>query len=40
MKIVEALRAAGSPTIEQVNCEPCDGAESPSLRCDLVARAV
>jgi SAM-dependent methyltransferase len=37
--IVEALRSANLAVIEQVHREPYDGAEYPSRRCYLVARA-
>ena len=37
--VVEALRSASLEVIEQVRREPYDGAEYPSRRCYLVARA-
>ena len=37
--IIEALRSAHLAVIEQVHREPYDGAEYPSRRCYLVARA-
>lgn len=37
--VVEALRSANLPVIEQVHREPYDGIEYPSRRCYLVARA-
>ncbi len=37
--IVEALRSANLAVIEQVHREPYEGAEYPSRRCYLVARA-
>jgi SAM-dependent methyltransferase len=37
--VVEALRSANLPVIEQVHREPYDGVEYPSRRCYLVARA-
>jgi ubiquinone/menaquinone biosynthesis C-methylase UbiE len=37
--VVEALRSANLAVIEQVHREPYDGAEYPSRRCYLVARA-
>ena len=38
--VVEALRSANLAVIEQVHREPYEGAEYPSRRCYLVARAV
>lgn len=38
--VVEALRSAGFAVIEQIQREPYEGAEYPSRRCYLVARAV
>jgi SAM-dependent methyltransferase len=38
-RVVEALRSANLSVIEQVYREPYDGAEYPSSRCYLVARA-
>lgn len=38
--VVEALRAAGLDVIEHVEREPYEGAEYPSRRCYLLARAV
>lgn len=38
--VIEVLRLANLPVIEQVLREPYDGAEYPSRRCYLVARAV
>lgn len=37
--VVQALRSANLTVIEQVHREPYDGAEYPSRRCYLVARA-
>lgn len=37
--VIEALRSANLAVIEQVHREPYDGAEYPSRRCYLVARA-
>jgi SAM-dependent methyltransferase len=38
--VVEALRSAKLPVIEHVEREPYEGAEYPSRRCYLLARAV
>lgn len=38
--VVEALRSAKLAVIERIHREPYDGAEHPSRRCYLVARAV
>jgi ubiquinone/menaquinone biosynthesis C-methylase UbiE len=37
--VVKALRSANLSVIEQVHREPYDGAEYPSRRCYLIARA-
>jgi SAM-dependent methyltransferase len=37
--VIEALRSADLPVIEQVHREPYEGVEYPSRRCYLVARA-
>ena len=38
--VVAALRSARLPVIEQVEREPYEGAEYPSRRCYLLARAI